>query len=223
MPETIASLVIGAVGGAIAATVQYGFRRYAESGQVRREIVETHLLQLQNSAESLYYRAANLQNRAGKTVMSDEYYRRTSAYVLGRVLAHEFLLVSKGVYAKLHRNTKLKGRVKSTLHGLNWAMDDQVFLYYHRLQLGEMILDGERILTYTEFLRRWEEPKYAEVVTAVSGFVARVSSARLDIIKHLAADLVVLLAAETKVPSAMELAVKTLPVEPSPQMLRRRS
>lgn len=63
MPDTLSALII-ATGAAVAgAAVQYGFRRYTETSQVRREIVETHLLQLQNSVESLYYRVNNLRHR----------------------------------------------------------------------------------------------------------------------------------------------------------------
>jgi hypothetical protein len=206
MPETITSLIIGAVGGGVAAAIQYGFRRYAESEQVRREVVETHLLQLQNSVESLYYRVNNLRDWSGRAVMTEDYYRRSSAYVLGRVLAHEALLVAKGVYAKLHRNTALKRKVKAGLHSLNWAMDDQSFLHYHRVQLGDMLLDGSRVITYTEFLERWSEPRFAEVVASVSGFLKAVEPERLDRMRADAAGLLALLARQTRVPSALELA-----------------
>ena len=205
MPETLVSLIIGALGGGVATAIQYGFRRYAETEQIRREIVETDLLQLQNCAESLYYRAANLRDWAGKAFMSDDYYVTTSAYALGRVLAYETLLVSKGDYAKLQRNKRLKHNIKSTLHELNWAMDDETFLYYHRLQLGEMLLDRERVVTYTEFLQRWDETRFAGVVMAVSGFLAHVSAPRLDTMRENAGRLVSLLTAETNVPSAMKL------------------
>ena len=206
MPEAIWSLIIGAVGGAVAAAIQYGFRRYAESEQLRREVVETHLLQLQNSVESLYYRANNLRDWAGKAVMSERYYQQTSAYVLGRVLAHESMLVSKGVYAKLDRNTSLKRTIKATLHSLNWAMDDEAFLHYHRVQLGEMLLEGDSVISYTDFLHRWTEPRFAEVVSAVSRFVQKVSPDRLDKIRSDAARLIDLLAKQTKVPTALQLA-----------------
>ena len=205
MPETLTSLLIGAAGGAITAAIQFGFRRFAETSQQRREVVETHLLQLQNAAESLYYRVNNLRDWAGKSVMKEDYYRQSSAYIIGKVLAHESLLVSKGVYAKLNRDTSLKRKVKATLHALNWEMDDHSFLHYHRVQLGEMLLDGDRIVTYTEFLARWSEPRYGDAVSAASAFVQSVSSDRLDGMRHTAAQLISLLAAKTSVPSALEL------------------
>ena len=206
MPETITSLIIGGVGGAVAAAIQYAFRRYTEDEQVRRDVVETHLLQLQDSVESLHYRVHNLRSLSGADFMPDDYLLRSSAYVFGRVLARGSLLVSRGIYARLHRNVALKRSVKSTLHSLDRAMDDEVFLHYDRLLLAEMLLDGDRVITYTEFAARWTSPERAAVVSAVSRFVQTVSPERLDRILADAERLVALLAAQTKVPSAMELA-----------------
>lgn len=62
MESALLALLVGVVGGIFGAATQHAFKRYAESGQTRREIVETHLLQLQNSVESLYYRMNNLQH-----------------------------------------------------------------------------------------------------------------------------------------------------------------
>ena len=206
MADILSSLAI-AVGGAFAgAGAQYGFRRYTETEQVKREIVETHFLQLQNSVESLYYRVNNVRDWSGRTTMSDDYYRQTTAYAIGRVLAHESLLVSKGVYAKLSRHAAIKRRIKASLHSLNWAFDDQAFLYYHRLQLGEMALDGDRVVSYTEFSGRWQDAKYAAAVASVSRFVTSITDTRLDAIRSEAEKLIGLLAAETDVPSALELA-----------------
>ncbi|MEO8334424.1 MAG: hypothetical protein ABI664_05600 [bacterium] len=206
MPDTLSALII-ATGAAFAgAGVQYGFRRYTEAAQMRREIVETHLLQLQNCVESLYYRANNLRHWDGRETMSDDYFTQTTAYAIGRVLAHESLLVSKGVYAKLSRNASIKRRVKASLHSLNRSFDDQSFLYYHRLQLGEMALDADRVVSYTQFSARWPEERFAVAVASVSRFVASVSDTRLDTIGAEAEKLVALLAEQTDVPSALELA-----------------
>ena len=147
MPDTLSSLLIGAAGGVLTAGIQHVFRRYSETEQVRREIVERHLLQLQNSVESLYYRSNNLREWAGKAVMPDEYFEQSTAYIIARVLAHESLLLSDGVYAKLPRRGALKRSIKAKMHALNWGLDDQRFLHYHRVQLGEMALDGSRVLT----------------------------------------------------------------------------
>lgn len=223
---SVAALLFGAVGGAITAAIQYGFRRYGEAQQERREIVETHLLQLQNSAESLYYRARNLLEKSGKSVMDDDYYLKTSSFALGRVLAHEQQLMMKGVYAKLSRSNRIKREIKARLHVINLAMDDSKFLHYHRVRLGEMLLDHDRLITFSEFLQRWSEPAFRGPVSSVSEFVrtltsglpaatsgahpnapASASAVRLGRIRDAAGELVLLLERETQVPSAMTLNV----------------
>jgi len=205
------ALLIGAVGGAITAAIQYGFRRYGEMEQQRREIVETHLLQLQNSAESLYYRARNLLEKHGRSAMDDDYYVKTSAFALGRVLAHEQQLMSKGVYAKLNRSTRMKREIKARLHAINLTMDDRKFLHYHRLRLAEMLLDKDGLISFGEFLERWSDPAHGGSVSSVSEFLRTLplepSADRLGKIRDAAGELVLLLERETKVPSAMTLNV----------------
>ena len=201
------ALLIGAVGGAITAAIQYAARRYGETQQQRREIIETHLLQLQNSAESLYYRATNLLDRTGKSVMPDDYYVKTSAFALGRVLAHEQQLIAKGVYAKLGRSDRLKREMKTCLHRINLNMDDRVFLHYYRVLLAEMMLDQDRLIGFGEFLKRWGDPIYSGPVTTVQEFVEKLPKDRLEAIRVAAGQLVRLLEQETQVPSALTLAV----------------
>jgi hypothetical protein len=213
MAETsvVNALLIGAVGGGITAAIQYGFRRYGETQQQRREIVETHLLQLQNSAESLYYRSRNLLEKTGRSVMDPDYYVKTSAFALGRVLAHEQQLMAKGVYAKLNRSTRMKREIKARLHAINLTMDDREFLHYHRVRLAEMLLDEDGLISFGEFLKRWSDPAYSGPVTSVSEFVRKLptepSAERLGKIRDAAGELVLLLERETNVPSAMTLNV----------------
>jgi hypothetical protein len=199
------TLLIAAIGGAITAAIQYGFRRYGETQQQRREIVETQLLQLQNSAESLYYRAENLLNQSGKSIMDDDYYVKTSAFALGRLLAHEQLLISKGVYAKLNRSTRIKREIKAKLHAINLGMDDKIFLHYHRALLAEMLLDHDQVVSFREFLKRWNDPAYEGSVSSASHFVQSLPKERLKSIHDAAGDLVTLLERETEVPSALTL------------------
>ena len=207
MAETTVAtaLLIAASGGAITAAIQYGFRRYDETQQQRRELIETQLLQLQNSAESLYYRANNLLGWSGKSVMGDDYYLKTSVFAIGRVLAHEQQLIAKGVYAKLRRSTRVQREIKKKLHAINLAMDDQVFLHYHRVLLAEMLVDGDRLISFGEFLKRWSDPAYVGPVSSVGQFVGNLSEARLKKIQAAAGDLVELLERETQVPSALTL------------------
>jgi hypothetical protein len=151
MPDSIGSLAIAGIGAAVATIFQYGFRRFAETQQLRQEIVETRLLQLQNSVESLYYRANNLLDWSGQGEMSEDYYLKTSVFILARVLAHDELFASTGLYAKLRGDRELKSEIKGALHRLNSSMDRGGFLHYYRVQLGEMATDKDRVLNFTEF------------------------------------------------------------------------
>ena len=72
MSNSIYSLLMAGLGAAIATIFQHFFQRYTESQRIHREIVESRLLQLQNSVESLYYRANNLLGWAGKATMSED-------------------------------------------------------------------------------------------------------------------------------------------------------
>lgn len=210
MPDAIVTVIVGALGALLGAAVQHAFRRHAEAEQVRREIVETHLLQLQDAVESLYYRANNLLDLTGREAMTDEYHERTSVFILGRVLAHAGLLVARGVYARLPRDAGLKRDVKARLHAIDRGLDDRVFLHYHRLQLAEMLTDGARVLGYTEFLARWDDPRFATALAAARRFAATVPDDRLDVVRDHARALVQLLAAQTQVPSAISLAAEPL-------------
>jgi len=148
MTKQLLAVLLGGFGALIGAAIQYTFQRFSAQRQERREIVETHFLQLQDSLESLYYRINNLRDWGGKQVMTDEYFRLTSIYAIGRVLAHETLLVSKGIYAKLHYDEALKRQLKTGLHRINRGMDDQRFLHYHRVQLAEILLKDGNVISY---------------------------------------------------------------------------
>lgn len=202
----VGTLIVGGIGTLIGAVIQYRIQRFSAERQERREIIETHLLQLQNSLESLYYRINNLRDWGGKSVMTDDYFRNTSIYILGRVLAHESLLVSKGVYAKLDYDEALKKQLKGQLHSINWSMDDQRFLRYYRMQLAEMLLQDGQVLSYTDFLEQLDKERFQEAVTAAVQFVEAVVPERLDAIRNTSSKLIGILETRTGVPSALSLA-----------------
>ena len=204
-PASVTSLAAGAIGAVIGTLFQYAFGRYKETQQIRREIVETRLLQLQNAVESLYYRSNNLLDWGGRGTMSDDYYVQTSAYAFASVLAHEALLVSTGTYAKIRSDVELKSTIKGTLHRLNSAMDPGGLHHYYRVQLGEMATEGERILSFTEFLERWNDVRYVTPVIALRVALDAFSTDQLARMRDLAGELVTVLARKTGVPSALEL------------------
>ena len=189
----------------IGAAIQYALQRFSAERQERREIVETHFLQLQDALESLYYRINNLRDWGGKQVMTDEYFRLTSIYALGRVLAHETLLVSKGIYAKLHYDEALKRQLKAGLHRINRGMDDQRFLHYHRVQLAEILLKDGNVTSYTEFMSRTTDDAFQPAITAAAEFIETARPACLDEIRTAADEVIRLLETRTRVPSALSL------------------
>ena len=206
MATELLAVLLGGVGALIGAAIQYGFQRLSADRAQRRELIETHFLQLQDALESLYYRINNLRDWGGKGVMTDDYFRLTSVYAIGRVLAYESLLVSRGIYAKLHYDNALKRRLKSGLHRINHGMDDQRFLHYHRVQLADSLLNGDRVVSYTEFLSRAAQAEIQPVVSAAAAFVENASPAALDEIREAASALIRLLEGHTEVPSALSLA-----------------
>lgn len=205
MPTSLSSFLIAGLGAAAATVFQHFFQRYAETRRLRRELIETRLLQLQNAVESLYYRANNLLGHSGKETMSEEYYRRTTVFALARILAHELIFASTGVYAKLENDNELKRNIKSALHRLNSAMDAHGFQYYNRVLLGEMAMDRERVVLLSEFLDRWSDPRFHVAVASASRFVEKVDHVRLALIRDIAGEVVNRLKKTTGVPSALDL------------------
>lgn len=205
MATELIAVLVGSVGALLGAAIQFSFQRLSAARQERREIVEQCFLQLQNALESLYYRINNLRDWAGKRVMTDDYFRLTSVYAFGRVLAFESLLVSEGIYARLHYDKSLKTELKRGLHRINHSMDDQRFLHYHRVQLAEALLEGEKVVSYTEYLSRAQEPLVKPVIEAAAQFVETVKGPVLDEIRDAAEQLIRLLERHTQVPSALSL------------------
>jgi hypothetical protein len=203
-PEFLA-LIFGVVGTFLGASIQYFFQRYSAERLQRKEIVESYLLQLQNSLESLYYRVNNLKDWAGKSIMSDDYYRDSTIYILGRILSHESIFITKGIYAKLSYDERLKHEIKRGLHAINWSMGNGKFLHYYRLQIAEMLLEDDRILSYTEFLERIKDKKYQTAIHAGETFVDAISPETMYTIRDNSRRLIQALEARTKVPSALTL------------------
>jgi hypothetical protein len=107
MPAWLASLLaalIGAAAGSIGAVITSDWRkRKAETSERREAFVQRYLFQLQDAAETLWYRLDNVSRRGGRLVMDDAYFETTTLYALGRVLAIERLLALEGAYPQLER------------------------------------------------------------------------------------------------------------------------
>jgi hypothetical protein len=205
MSNELRALIFAGLGTFIGALIQYYFQRRSVAHQERREIIEVHLLQLQNAVESLYYRLNNLLDWDGKMVMEDGYFRQTSIYILARILAQESLLTTRGIYAKLGYDESFKRSLKLSLHSLNSCLDDQNFLYYHRVQLAEMLIQDGQLITYTEFLAVLENNAKVSAVVKAEEFITTASGRQWERLRQQAKSLVFLLESKTRVPSAITL------------------
>ncbi|MBE9113756.1 hypothetical protein IQ273_30765 [Nodosilinea sp. LEGE 07298] len=205
MTNELRALIFAGLGTFTGALIQYYFQRRSAAQQERREIIEVYLLQLQNAVESLYYRLNNLLDWGGKTFMADDYYRATSIYILARILAQENLLITQGIYAKLSYDERFKRSLKLHLHALNCGLDDQNFLYYHRVQLAEMLVREGKLITYTNFLALLDQQHITVAVVKAEEFIVSASNQQLEMLRQQAKTLVLLLELKTKVPSAITL------------------
>jgi len=136
-------------------------RRSAEEEARRRSLVNRHLFQLQEAADTLWHRLANVRHRGGRYVMTDEYFSQSTLYALGRVLAVERILGLEGVYPELAAlDPNLSRFLKD--HVIDSRLDGTKFYKYDRLTLAETLIEGEedrfRASTYVEFRRRYDDP-----------------------------------------------------------------
>lgn len=205
MTNELRALIFAGLGTFMGALIQYYFQRRSVAQQERREIIEVYLLQLQNAVESLYYRLNNLLDWGGKTFMADDYYRTTSTYIFARILAQENLLITQGIYAKLSYDERFKRSLKFHLHSLNRGLDNQNFLYYHRVQLAEMLVREGELINYTDFLALLDQNQTTVAVVKAEEFIVSASNQQLEMLRQQAKTLVYLLESKTRVPSAITL------------------
>jgi len=142
----------------------------AEHLQERRRLVAgRYLYQLGDAGESVRHRVDNWAHRGGPVFaegMHPGYWEITNLYVVARALGAERVLALEGVYVEL-QTLSSNGDVKLPQRAVEEAVR-QTFghdlFYYHRVALAEAVLDrtGDefRLVTYTEFLRRYEDPEW---------------------------------------------------------------
>jgi hypothetical protein len=138
--------------------------------QERRQLLaRRYLYELGDAVDSFLHRVENWAHRGGPRYaegMHPGYWEITSLYVVARALAAERILALQGVYVELETLSSgedsrlpqraVEGAVRKAFgHGL---------FYYHRLALAEAALtrsgDEFRLLTYSEFLRHYEDPEW---------------------------------------------------------------
>jgi hypothetical protein len=138
--------------------------------QERRQLLaRRYLYQLGDAVSSFLYRVDNWAHRGGPRYaegIHPGYWEITSLYVVARALAAERILALQGVYIELEA---LSSGAESGLpqraveEAVRRAFGQGLF-YYHRLALAEAALtpsgDEFRLLTYSEFLRRYEDEEW---------------------------------------------------------------
>ena len=156
--------MIGAVSGSFGGNLISDYlRKRSERENIRKNIINTYLIQLQDAIESLWFRFYNIKDRGGRLVMSDKYYEHSTLYALASVLAYNRIMLLDGIYSQLRQLVPNLDILKQNLSKLEHAMDTSSLasLYkYDRLSLAEAVLEIEkerlRVCSYLNFKEKYE-------------------------------------------------------------------
>lgn len=133
----------------------------------RRVLARRYLFQLEDAVDSLRHRVDNWANRSGLEYSEGRfpgYWEVTSLYAVARALGAERILDLEGVYVELQAVSPDEA-AGLPRHAVEQAVTKAFrFLRYHRMALAESVLDRSgdefRLLIYSEFLRRYEDPEW---------------------------------------------------------------
>jgi hypothetical protein len=133
----------------------------------QRILARRYLFQLADAVDSLRHRVDNWAHRGGLEFSEGRYpgyWEITSLYAVARALGAERILDLEGVYVELEAVSSDEA-AKLPRHAVEEAVTRAFgFFRYHRLALAESVLDrtGDefRLLIYSEFLRRYEDPEW---------------------------------------------------------------
>jgi hypothetical protein len=186
MPTYVATLLgalIGALIGSVGAVlIRHWLTIRREENRAREELVQRHLFQLQDATESLWFRLHNLAFRGGVAAMRDpKYFKITTLYALGKLLAVERIFALEGIYPQLDAAYGESSMLLGLKQYLWKARKEQrpklgKFLREHRTDLrlrhirtfqqgdriflAEAVIEGERerfrTSTFVEFVKRYE-------------------------------------------------------------------
>jgi len=161
MPEymtTLLAALIGALIGSIGAVfAEFWLSGRAKDKQARKQLAQKYLYQLQDAAESLWYRIDNLAV-FHREIKDDSYFEFTTLYALGRVLASERILGLDGIYPLLNDmypglSDVFRNRIDKTIEKLGLKQ-------YDRIALAEALIESEdgrfRLCNYLEFRGKYE-------------------------------------------------------------------
>ena len=147
-------------------------RREEAAEQARdrqRSLGRRYLYQYEDAVDSVRHRLENWAKRGGQRYAESKdpgYWEATTLYAMGRALGAERVLALEAVYMELEAlstDRRVELRPRAVDEALEAVMGDYLF-HYHRLALAEAVLErdeaGFRLLTYTEFRRRYEDPAW---------------------------------------------------------------
>src|SRR6185437_1594549 len=133
----------------------------------RRILARRYLFQLGDAVDSLRHRVDNWAHRGGLEYSEGRfpgYWEVTSLYAVARALGAERILDLEGVYVELEAVSPNEA-AKLPRHAVEQAVTKAFGLFrYHRMALAEAVLDRSgdefRLLIYSAFLRRYENPEW---------------------------------------------------------------
>ena len=177
----------------------------------RRILARRYLFQLGDAVDSLQHRVDNWAHRGGLEFSEGRfpgYWEVTSLYAVARALGAERILDLEGVYVEL-RAISPDEAAKLPQHAVEQAVTEAFgFFRYHRMALAESVLDraGDefRLLIYSEFLRRYEDPEWnlKSLLEPVREALSSVQKQRFEILEQSLADLSTSISGLTTSPSA---------------------
>ena len=168
-------------------------RRRADSAKQLKErqraLARRYLFQLDEAVDSLLHRLDNWTRRGGQWyagAREPAYWEATSLYAMARALGAERVLALEGVYLDLEAlwpdsSTGLPPRAVE--NALRDAVGES-FFQYDRLALSEAVLDrvddGFRLLVYSEFRRRYEDPVWNGLLEPARAALTSLSHEQLE-------------------------------------------
>jgi hypothetical protein len=179
MTDGLAAIIgaaIGAIATAAGVIVQAVLRNRADAERrretrerdlesQRRELARRYLFQVQDAVVSLRMRLDNWAWRGGQRwseSVDPGYWDITTLFAIGRALAAERILSLEGVYALIDQQSDLADPLRRASVDKAVRVSLRRLFYYHRLALAESMLerspDGYRLLMYTKWRRRYEDP-----------------------------------------------------------------
>lgn len=172
-------------------------RRRADSAEHLKErqraLARRYLFQLDEAVDSLLHRLDNWVRRGGQSyagARDPEYWEATTLYAVARTLGAERILALEGLYLDLDVLWPDSGEGLPP-RAVEDALRDTVgetFFQYDRLALSEAVLDriddGFRLLIYSEFRQRYEEPGWNGLLKPARDVLTSLSQDQLKSLEH---------------------------------------